>query len=143
MFILGFPSIALRNQMTLNHSLENSPLICLSKRDKETLPVLTRKLSMHRYFSCEPQFEFFSRIAACHSLCVSHTLWEALSGGVLSSVFFIKFSETAQHLQTLKMYCMTAGKGMRRDRKTKQKKKRKKSPTTVNLCQVCFLHCQI
>lgn len=78
---------------------------------------------------------FFGRIAVCHSLCVSHTLWEALSGGVLSNVFFIKFRETAQHLQTLKMYCMTAGKGMRRDRKTK---KTKKPPLLISAKCVSF-----
>lgn len=45
----------------------------------------------------------------------------------------------AQHLQTVKTYCVTAGEGMQRDRETKKREKE----NTVNLCQVCFLYCQI
>lgn len=107
------------------------------RRDKETLQVLMRKLSMHQ-FSTQASFGNF-REMSCVTLFTSPTHFGMCCQEVFSPMSFSSNSGNRRRHNTFR-YSDIQYDGWRGNAKRQENKKKK---TTVNLCQVCFLHSKI
>lgn len=76
---------------------------------------------------------------------VSHTLWDVLSGGVLSPVSFSSIWKKRRWQHTFRQSDIQYD-GWRRNAKRREKQNKTKQTikkTAPNLCQECFLYCEI
>ena len=113
-----------KNQTALHHPLRETPppLICLYRRDKNTLPVLTRKLSVHMFH--------MSVILKSNGTALRHYFFisqsHELSVNVISSVFSFKISGNRRwHRQRVRTYSVTAGEEMLGDKRQETKTNKK------------------